>query len=164
MNKTIFILGVSGCGKSTIGKLLAENLSIPFFDADDYHSKESIAKMERGKPLTDEDRAGWLATLNQLAKDQLKQNSCVIACSALKESYRNILQNGIEDTAKWVYLAGNFKEIKARIEQRENHYMASDLLRSQFDTLEEPKNAIKINIHLTPKEIVELLRPKLNQF
>jgi 6-phosphogluconate dehydrogenase len=155
-------MGVSGCGKSTIGKLLAENLSIPFFDADDYHSKENIAKMASGKPLNNEDRAGWLSSLNQLAKEQLKQKGAIIACSALKENYRNILNNDIETSTKWVYLAGDFKEIKARIEQRENHYMAAGLLQSQFDILEEPKEAIKININLSPEEILEHLKTQLS--
>lgn len=161
MNKVLFVIGVSGCGKSTIGKLLAEQLQIPFFDADDYHSNENIAKMASGKPLNDEDRKDWLAVLNQLAKDQLKQNNCVIACSALKEIYRNILQNDIEKNTKWIYLAGDFKEIKARIEQRENHYMASNLLQSQFNILEEPKSAIKVDINFTPKEIVAFIKNEL---
>jgi len=148
-------MGVSGVGKSTIGKLLAETLQIPFFDGDDYHPKENIEKMSKGLPLNDEDRMGWLAILNQLGKNQIKNNSCVIVCSALKESYRNSLNAGIENSNEWVYLSGNFDQIMGRMKKRENHFMPSNLLQSQFDILEEPIHAIKVDISLTPLEIIK---------
>jgi 6-phosphogluconate dehydrogenase len=95
-NRVIFVMGVSGVGKSTIGSLLAKELEIPFFDGDDFHPQENILKMANGEPLNDQDRYGWLKTLNELAKKQLLKNSCVIVCSALKENYRSILSEGLE--------------------------------------------------------------------
>jgi len=154
-------MGVSGVGKSTIGKLLAETLQIPFFDGDDYHPKENIEKMSKGLPLNDEDRMGWLAILNQLGKNQIKNNSCVIVCSALKESYRNSLNAGIENSNEWVYLSGNFDQIMGRMKKRENHFMPSNLLQSQFDILEEPIHAIKVDISLTPLEIIKKVKHSL---
>lgn len=163
MNKVIFIMGVSGVGKSTIGQLLAEALQIPFFDGDDFHSQENKVKMSSGKPLNDEDRFGWLQILNDLAREQLKTNSCVIVCSALKASYRNILKSGIENNNEWVYLCGHFEQILDRINSRENHFMPSELLQSQFDTLEEPQESIKVDVSLTPKEIIKKVRNQLEE-
>lgn len=157
MDKVFFIMGVSGSGKSTIGKLLSERLKISFFDGDEFHPQSNVYKMSNGNPLTDEDRYKWLVTLNKLAKDNLKNNSCVIVCSALKQSYRDILSNNIENQVKWIHLEGSFKQIADRINKRENHYMQSNLLQSQFDILEQPKNALGINIDLNPEEIVEII-------
>lgn len=156
-------MGVSGVGKSTIGNLLAKKLEMPFFDGDDYHPKENIAKMSTGKPLNDTDRAGWLEVLNKLAKKQLENNSCVIVCSALKKAYRNTLQKDIEQKTEWVYLKGDFKQILDRMKARENHFMPTALLQSQFETLEEPKNAIKVDVSLTPKQIVENVKNQLEK-
>ena len=152
-------MGVSGVGKTTIGKLLSQELQIPFFDGDDFHPKENIAKMSNGIPLNDDDRNGWLQTLNKLAKDELKNNSCIIVCSALKQKYRDILTEGVE--AHWVYLKGSFQQIKERLEARSNHFMSSKLLESQFETLEEPIESIEIDINLSPTEIVKTLKNKL---
>ncbi|WP_406682857.1 NADP-dependent phosphogluconate dehydrogenase [Seonamhaeicola sp. MEBiC1930] len=156
-NKTsvIFLMGVSGCGKSTIGHILSETLKIPFFDGDDYHPKKNIRKLSNGIPLTDEDRYGWLHTINELAKEQLQKNSCVIVCSALKKSYRDILEEGIQGQVKWIHLIGSFEQILERLNKRENHFMPPSLLKSQFDTLEQPKNALEINVSLSPKDIVD---------
>ena len=154
-------MGVSGCGKSTIGELLSEELRIPFFDGDDYHPQANIKKMSDGIPLNDEDRYDWLVTLNKLAKNQLQNNSCVIVCSALKESYRKILSRDIPNQVKWVHLEGSFDQIFERLNSRENHFMSSDLLQSQFDTLEQPKNALVVNIGLKPQEIVEKITKKI---
>ena len=154
-------MGVSGCGKSTIGELLSQELNIPFFDGDDFHPQANIDKMSSGIPLNDQDRHGWLVTLNTLAKKQLHENSCIIVCSALKKIYRDILNKDIQNQAKWVYLAGSFNQILERLNKRENHFMSSALLQSQFDTLERPKDAFEINIDLKPKEIVEKITNKI---
>ncbi|MRT94334.1 NADP-dependent phosphogluconate dehydrogenase [Ancylomarina sp. 16SWW S1-10-2] len=161
MNNVIFIMGVSGCGKSTIGELLSEELSVPFFDGDDFHPQSNIEKMSNGIPLNDEDRYDWLVTLNELAKKQLQKNSCVIVCSALKKSYRDILNRNIQNQVKWIHLSGSFDQIFERLKNRKHHFMSSDLLQSQFDTLEEPENAIEINIGLKPQEIIEEIIKKI---
>ena len=150
-------MGVSGCGKSTIGQLVSDRLNIPFFDGDDFHPQSNVDKMSNGIPLNDEDRYGWLLTLNKLAKETLEENSCVIVCSALKQSYREILSADIQNQTKWIHLAGSFDQILDRINKRENHYMQSNLLQSQFDILEQPQNALEINIDLKPEDIVEII-------
>lgn len=148
-----FVMGVSGCGKSTIGKLLATSLAIPFFDGDDYHPDANIQKMKAGMPLNDDDRHEWLVRLNELAKENM-ENGAVIACSALKEKYRIALNLGIDDKVRWVFLEGTFKEVLDRLQKRAGHFMPVELLRSQFDTLEPPQNAITVSIGKTPKAIV----------
>ncbi len=148
-------MGVSGCGKSTIGSLLSKELGIPFFDGDDFHSDKNIKKMASGKALNDDDRLDWLSCLNTLAKKQLVTNSCVIVCSALKRKYRNILSENIEQETQWIYLSGSFDMIYERINSRVGHFMPPELLKSQFDTLEEPKNAFEVDSSLKPKEIIK---------
>lgn len=154
-------MGVSGCGKSTIGKRLSQELSFPFFDGDDFHPENNIKKMSNGQSLNDDDRKGWLKGLNNLAKNQLKNNSCVITCSALKNKYRVLLNEGIENQTEWIHLSGSFDTIYNRINARKDHFMPSNLLKSQFDTLEEPTNAITCNIELSPNEIIEKIRNAL---
>lgn len=160
-NSILFIMGVSGAGKSTIGKLVSQDLDIPYYDGDDFHSEENISKMSNGISLNDQDRSGWLVSINQFAKDQLATNSCIIACSALKEKYRNILSEGIKSRTKWVYLYGTFEQIAERIKSRSDHFMTTDLLRSQFDTLEGPMDALDINVSLSLEEIVETIRKEI---
>lgn len=127
-------MGVSGVGKSTIGQLLADEMNLPFFDGDNYHSKENVEKMSSGESLND-DRHSWLLTLNQLAKEQLKNNSCILVCSALKNKYRELLSDGIQNEIKWIHLFGDFDTIYNRINKRKHHFMPSELLKSQFDIL-----------------------------
>ncbi len=159
-SKVIFIMGVSGCGKSLIGQQLAKELDIPFVDADDHHPEANIEKMSQGIPLNDEDRIPWLNELNRIAKVQYSQG-CVIACSALKEEYRLRLMNSIESQAVWVYLKGSYDQIFERMNRRENHFMGSIMLQSQFDTLEEPDNAITISVKDSPEAIVGQLKKTL---
>lgn len=154
-------MGVSGCGKSTIGKLLSEDLKIPFFDGDDFHPEHNVLKMSSGQALNDDDRQGWLETLNNLAKDQLAKNSCVIVCSALKQKYRDILSRDIQSETKWVHLSGSFEQIFKRINSRPDHFMPAELLTSQFDILEHPKNALQIDISLSPEQIIKTINKEL---
>nr|WP_299167296.1 gluconokinase [uncultured Allomuricauda sp.] len=151
--KVYIIMGVSGTGKSTIGKLLSNTLEIPFFDGDDFHPKENIEKMEAGNPLNDDDRKGWLIRLNTLAKEH-KSTGAIIACSALKESYRDILLEGMENHLGFVHLEGSFELIKSRLKSRKGHFMPLKLLQSQFDVLEVPTEAITVSVSLTPNQII----------
>ena len=158
MNETskhiLFVMGVSGSGKSTIGKLLASALGYPFFDGDDFHPDHNIKKMAAGKPLNDEDRYEWLLALNELAKNHTSKGA-VIACSALKESYRDLLQKGIDTKVHYIYLKGSFEEILERLQQRKEHFMPLELLQSQFEALSPPKNAIVVEIKEQPEKIVD---------
>lgn len=155
------VMGVSGCGKSTVGMRLAQRLCWQFFDADDCHPPGNVQKMRSGVPLDDADRAPWLETLNQLLADQIQAgNNPVLACSALKKSYRNkLLSGGLKVTL--IYLRGNYEEILERIESRENHFMPASLLRSQFDALEEPADAWIYEISRPVEEIVEAVVSRL---
>ncbi len=136
-----YIMGVSGCGKSTIGNLLAKKLDLPFFDGDDFHSTENVTKMASGIPLTDEDRIGWLEVL-KLAIENLS-NGAIIGCSALKNSYRNLLARNIEKSVAWIFLDGSYEEIMSRMEDRKDHFMPPTLLKSQFGSLEIPEKTKK---------------------
>ncbi len=151
--KVFVVMGVSGTGKTTVGKLLAQKLNLPFFDGDDFHPKANVQKMRAGMPLDDIDREGWLKTLNLLAKDH-ESSGAVIACSALKKSYRDLLKDGMGPHLDFIFLEGTFDLIKNRMEQRQGHFMPIELLQSQFDTLEAPKNAITVSVDQAPEELV----------
>lgn len=160
MSNKYLIMGVSGCGKSSIGSALAKVLNISFFDGDDYHSIENVQKMQGGIPLTDEDRKSWLLELNELIK---QQEQLVVACSALKPEYRDILRSGC-DELKFVYLKGDFETICSRHKAREGHFFqGSAMLESQFLTLIEPseQEAIHIDIKQAPKQIIEDILSKI---
>ncbi|TDT45457.1 gluconokinase [Maribacter spongiicola] len=160
-NKQIlFVMGVSGSGKSTVGKLLADKLQIPFFDGDSFHPEANVKKMKEGHPLNDEDRQGWLEKLNEVGLENISTGA-VIVCSSLKKKYRTILGQNLENKHQFVYLEGSFELINARLSQRKNHYMPAGLLQSQFDILEFPDEALTVSIDQTPNEIVNDIIEKL---
>ncbi|WP_434149207.1 gluconokinase [Methylocaldum gracile subsp. desertum] len=157
----VVLLGVSGSGKSTIGQRLAERLRWPFFDGDDFHPVQNIEKMARGQPLTDADREPWLDRLAELIETSVATGrSAVIACSALRHSYRKRLARGHREVV-FVYLKGSFELIRERLARRQEHFMPLDLLPSQFAALEEPSDAITIDIRQTPEAIVETIVRRL---
>ncbi len=155
----LYVMGVSGSGKTTVGKLLAEKLGISFFDGDSYHPEANVRKMAQGHPLNDHDREGWLERLNELAQEH-ENRGAVIACSALKIKYRNLLRHSI-DNVEFVYLEGSFELISKRLAERKGHFMPPELLRSQFEALEIPHHAISVSIDATPSEIVIDIMKKL---
>jgi gluconokinase len=148
------VMGVSGCGKTSVGKALASNLAWGFYDADDFHPPANISKMAKGIPLNDIDRAPWLAMLHDLISSNLKHNEPgVLACSGLKERYRKQLMDG-NDGVQLIYLKGSYDLIWSRMAVRKEHYMQPEMLQSQFDTLEEPVNALTIDISSPVDEIL----------
>ena len=150
----IILMGVSGCGKTTIGEKLAEALDIPYYEADTFHPPSNIEKMSNGMPLTDEDRKAWLTTLATLIMVKTKTGEeGVLACSALKEKYRDQLRVDPEKVL-FIYLKGNYDLIYSRMKQRQDHYMPPNLLRSQFKDLQEPDDTYTVNIDQTPDEIL----------
>ncbi len=154
------VMGVSGSGKSTVAPLLARELSIPYFDGDDFHPAANVKKMAAGTPLDDQDRRGWLMALNQLAREHSAKGA-VIVCSALKKSHREQLSDKLEGQMVWIYLEGTFELILSRLQKRIGHFMPIELLRSQFETLEPPANAICVSIEGSPEEIVRQIMGKL---
>ncbi len=157
------VFGVSGAGKTTIGRLLAQELGWHFYEADDFHSQANINKMRRGIPLTDEDRSPWLESLRRLIKRSLEAGqNAVLACSALKRAYREQLH--VSDELKFVFLCGDYALIEKQLRKRRGHFMNPELLRSQFADLEEPKpdeDVITLELGRTPEEIVEEIKAKL---
>lgn len=157
----ILIMGVAGSGKTTIGQLLANSLGWQFVDADRFHSLTNIDKMSRGIALTDADRLPWLQAIQAAIADWLRtQMPTVLACSALKSEYRHFL-TAQPDQVKWVYLKGTSELIQQRLNQRQAHYMNPNLLQSQFDILEEPTDALQVNIAQAPSAIVQVIRKEL---
>ena len=157
----IIPIGVSGSGKTTIGKQLANSLSWKFYDADDFHSAENIKKMQNGIPLEDSDRIPWLQTIRNAIAQWLQENqNVVLACSALKENYRQMLWVDRE-YVKFVYLKGSFDLIQKRLQKRKHHFMPEQLLQSQFEALEEPHNIVAIDISESPEIIIETIKKAL---
>lgn len=150
----IIVMGVSGSGKSTIGKLLSEYTGIPFYDGDEFHPIENVTKMESGIPLTDQDRYPWLGRLKEkFIFLNHKNEDGIFAISALKLAYRMFVQSD-EFSIHWVYLRGDYDLIYNRMEKRDDHFMGSNMLKSQFEDLEEPQYALTIPINEPPISIV----------
>jgi len=159
----IILMGVSGCGKTSVGYNLSKKLAWPFFDGDHFHPEENVAKMSAGQPLTDQDRLPWLKTLHDLLKDHLQRGtSLILACSALKEEYRQILSSGISNVV-FVHLQGDFGLIHARMRARSEHYMKPEMLRSQFASLEPPKNGITVKVDQSLEGITAQILKELNE-
>ena len=163
MHYSIIIMGVSGSGKSTIGKLLSKKLNIDFIEGDEYHSNESLKKLSSGITLTDNDRIKWLNKLNSIIHKKVTHSSCVVSCSALKKKYRSMLRKNISNRIKFVYLEGSYSLINERLIKRKNHFMSNSLLKSQFKALEIPSNSIKIDIRSNPVSIVETILKNINK-
>lgn len=157
---TVVVTGVSGSGKTTIGTLLAEALNCRFVDADVLHSEQNIDKMRRGTPLTDVDRAPWLAAINAVMLESVaRDEDLVVGCSALKQRYRTQLAHGL--SIRWVYLKGSVELIGNRLRRRTNHFMHADMLASQFDALEEPSDAFVVDVSAPTIAIVQSILAQL---
>lgn len=157
----IVVMGVAGAGKTTVGSLLARELHWEFADGDDFHSPENIAKMREGIPLTDADRAPWLETLRNFVAGWIAQRKdAVLACSALKKSYRDVLQ--VNEQVRFVYLKGDRNIFAQRLRERHDHYMKAQMLDSQLHTLEPPGNAIVVDANATPENIVRDIRRQMD--
>jgi len=157
----VVLMGVTGSGRTTVGKVLAKELGWKFYDADDYHPPENIEKMHRGIPLTDEDRKPWLQALAKLIDDARDRGeNIVLACSALKHAYQEYLRHHL-DVVRYVCLCGPPEVIQKRLAPRTGHFMNPVLLPSQFEILEPPEDAIRVDVTGTPDEIAGEIRRRL---
>ena len=157
----LLVMGVTGSGKTTVGKLLAQKLGWLFLDADDFHPPQNIEKMKHGVSLTDEDREPWLAAIHAaLMKCAAENQDAALACSALKQSYRERLASGVD--LRICYLKGTYREIESRLESRSGHFAGEAILAGQFSDLEEPRDALSLRVSDTPEEIVQDALRKLN--
>lgn len=157
----VVIIGPMGCGKTTIGQVLATRLSWQFYDADDFHPEANKKKMAQGVPLEDSDREPWLNILHQIIQEHLADGrSMILACSALKKKYRRML--GIDQQQVFsIFLKGSYSLLEERIAGRSHQFMAKDLLQSQLDTLEEPDSGLTVDIAGTPEEICQTIIDQL---
>jgi gluconokinase len=159
----VIVCGVSGAGKTTVGELLAKEMGWEFYEGDDLHPQANIDKMRAGIALTDTDRAPWLQSLRELIERCLAaETNAVLACSALKKSYRDLLR--VNDAVKFVFLRGDYSRIEAQLQKRSAHFMKPELLKSQFDTLEEPRaeeGTIVIELGQDPCSLVRHVQRKL---
>ena len=150
----VLVMGTTGSGKTTVGQMLAKRLGWLFLDADDFHSASNKEKMHQGIPLTDADRAPWLAAIHaELVRQKDSGQSVVLACSALKQQYRDVLHAQLE--VQTVYLKGSEAVLREHIESRHGHFAGESLLPSQLATLEEPQDALVVDVSHTPAEIVD---------
>lgn len=156
----VIVMGVVGSGKTTIGKLLAQTMGWEFADADDFHPASNVEKIRNGIPLTDEDREPWLGLLRAKIIGWIaRQHSVVLACSALKQIYRAKLDAGTD--VRFVYLKGTGDLIASRLQERRGHFANQSILASQFADLEEPHEALTVDISQTPETIVNEIRKRL---
>lgn len=158
MKSSFVFIGVSGCGKSAVAEAVANKINVPFLDGDFLHSRVNIDKMASGKPLNDEDRKLWLEAINSaIYAMQHTHDISILTCSALKESYRNMLNKG-NTGVYFIYLKGDFDLIAQRLQNRKGHFFKSDMLKYQFETLEEPSknedNIYVIDVDKTLDEVV----------
>jgi gluconokinase len=157
----VLVMGVSGSGKTTVGQLLAKSLNWGFSDADEYHPKANIEKMSHGIPLNDADREPWLQAMQAAVEQWLQEDkNMVLAASLLKAAYRERLLRDKEHM-RLVYLKGSYELLKQRMEHRPHHFMKVDMLKSQFDTLEEPTECIQMDDSELPEAIVQKIRASL---
>lgn len=164
MKPLIVIMGVSGSGKTTVGTALAASLGVPFTDADDLHPEANVTKMAAGHPLNDDDRWPWLARVGE-ELGKAEATGTVIACSALKRSYREAILTG-EPRTRFVYLAGSRELLESRVEHRHGHFMPPSLLDSQLDTLEplsedEPGMTVSLDTNASPAELVDEITSRI---
>lgn len=154
------VMGVTGAGKTTIGELLAAELGWQFADADQFHPNSNVEKMSRGVALTDADRAPWLSAMRLAMQQWISENrNAVLACSALKQAYRDELRVGPE--VHFVYLRGNYELVAQQLRMRHGHFATEAILADQFATLEEPKDAVVIDIGDDPESMVKEIRARL---
>ena len=158
----VVLMGVSGSGKTTVGQILARDLGWTFIEADDYHPAANVEKMRGGTPLNDEDRRPWLAALRQRVDAACESGENVIlACSALKHAYQDYLERDDPACVEYVYLHGSEELIRKRLAARKGHFMNPALLHSQFETLEPPDNAVRVDVAPAPEVIAAEIRSKL---
>jgi gluconokinase len=156
----VILMGVAGCGKTTVGRKLAAELGCAFYDADDFHPPANVEKMRRGVPLDDADRHLWLDSLSEVIRACAARGDCaVLACSALKNSYRTRLV--LDETVKLVYLKGDAALIRQRLHGRRGHFMKVEMLDSQLATLEEPEQAFHFDVAAPPEELVKAIRSRV---
>jgi gluconokinase len=160
MTTIVAVMGVAGSGKTTVGTMLANAMHCALLEGDSLHPAANVEKMSHGIPLTDADRAPWLAAIHGRLLDSFTRGEClVVTCSALKRAYRTVLAEGIPIT--WVYLKGSARLIRSRLQHRTGHYMKAAMLASQLEALEEPSDALSLDISQPPETLVEQILAEL---